>query len=325
MSDTVSTEEGSQQSRPQDAVRLSLVDRAPAWLEPYLRLARIDRPIGSWLLFWPCAFGVVLGLPHADTLYADAPWRVVTLLLAFGLGAVVMRGAGCTWNDIADRDIDAKVERTRLRPLPAGRVTVFQALIFLGVQLLLGLGVLLTLRQEAQLVAIASVVLIAAYPFLKRITWFPQAGLGLVFNWGVLVGFAEMTGTLTLAPLLLYAGCVAWTVGYDTIYAHQDKQDDILAGVKSTALFFGERSRMAVGVLYLAGFVLISAGAALALPLWVLAALVPAGVHLGWQVARLDIARAETCLRLFRANRDTGFLIFAGLAAGILVSLRGMT
>lgn len=312
-------------AKPKDAVRLPLVDRAPAWAEPYLRLARIDRPIGSWLLFWPCAFGVALSLPGAVAPYGGDPWRVILLCALFALGSIAMRGAGCTWNDIADRDIDAKVERTRGRPLPSGRISLFQAFVFLGIQLLIGAGVLLMLRREAQIVALSSVALIVLYPFLKRVTFFPQVGLGLVFNWGVLVASAEMTGTISTAALLLYAGCVLWTVGYDTIYAHQDREDDLAAGVKSTALFFAERSRLAIGVLYAAGFVAISASAALSYPFWALAALAPAGVHLGAQVLRLDIARPEVCLRLFRANRDTGFLIFAGLLAGALISIGGLT
>lgn len=311
-------------SKPKDAVRLSLVDRAPASLEPYLRLARIDRPIGSWLLFWPCAFGMALSLPAATAPYAGNFWQAILLLALFAAGSVAMRGAGCTWNDIADRDIDAKVERTRGRPLPSGRISLLQAYLFLGVQLAIGLGVLLLLRREAQIVALSSVALIALYPFLKRVTYFPQVGLGLVFNWGVLVAAAEMTGEIGPAPLILYAGCVLWTIGYDTIYAHQDRADDLMAGVKSTALYFGEHSRLAIGVFYLAAFVAISASAALSLSVWTLAALTPAGVHLGAQVMRLDIARPDVCLRLFRANRDTGFLIFAGLTIGALISTGGL-
>lgn len=311
-------------AKPKDAVRLSLVDRAPASIEPYLRLARIDRPIGSWLLFWPCAFGVALSWPFATAPYSGSYLQVGLLLVLFALGSVAMRGAGCTWNDIADRHIDAKVERTRGRPLPSGRISVFQAFVFLGLLLLIGLGVLLMLRREAQIVALSSVALIGLYPFLKRVTHFPQVGLGLVFNWGVLVAVAELTGGISTAALLLYAGCVLWTVGYDTIYAHQDREDDLVAGVKSTALYFGEHSRFAVGVLYVAAFVAISASAALALPVWTLAALAPAGVQLGAQVMRLDIAQPDLCLRLFRANRDTGFLIFAGLLAGALIPTGGL-
>ena len=297
-----------------DAIPHGWVDGAPRAVQPWLRLARLDRPIGAWLLFLPCVFGLALGI--ADSNNVIAPAQRLWLVALFGIGALVMRGAGCTYNDIVDRDIDAAVARTRGRPIPSGAVSVKGAWIFLAAQCAAGLAVLLQFNLYTIALGASSLVLIAIYPFMKRVTWWPQAWLGLTFNWGALVGFASVTGRLTLPAYLLYAGCFFWTLGYDTIYAHQDKDDDALIGVKSTARLFGENSRIWIAAFYVAAIALIGAAAyeaglgALALLL-----LVPAAAHLAWQVAALRVNDADTCLRLFRANRDTGLLLAAALVA----------
>ncbi len=283
----------------------SWVDALPAAIRPYARLARLDRPAGSWLLFWPCAWGAAL----ANGLLTD--WA---LIVWFGIGSLTMRAAGCVWNDIIDRDLDAQVERTRARPIASGQVSVRRALVFAIALSLLGLLVVLQLRPLAQLVAIASLGLVAGYPFMKRITWWPQAWLGLTFNWGALVGFVAVADPAP-AMLLLYAGGVAWTLGYDTIYALQDIEDDAMAGIKSSARALGPRARSGVAGFY-----------ALALLLWsgalwnvfpdpfALAALIPLAMHFGWQVYCLADASAANALLLFRANRGAGLLMFAACA-----------
>src|SRR6201985_2188370 len=234
---------------------------APSWSRPYLRLARFDRPIGSWLLLMPCWWSAALsaGVAHRlDRLPLD--------VLLFFIGAFVMRGAGCTWNDITDRDLDAKVERTRSRPIPAGQVSVTQALVFLIAQALIGLAVLLQFNRFAVATGIASLLIVAIYPFMKRITWWPQIVLGLAFSWGALMGFAVTFGRIEPAALWLYAGSIGLVIGYDTIYAHQDAEDDALIGIKSTARLFGVRTRPALSLFYtlaviLIGLALWSAGA----------------------------------------------------------------
>src|SRR5271155_4763364 len=233
--------------------------RAPLWSRPYLRLARLDRPIGSWLLLLPCWWSAAL----AAALARDVS-RLPLIIVLFFAGAFAMRGAGCTWNDITDRDLDAKVERTRSRPIPAGQVSVRQAVIFLVAQALLGLIVLLQFNRFAVATGIASLVIVAVYPFMKRITWWPQIVLGLAFSWGALMGFAVTLGRIDATALLLYAGSIAWVIGYDTIYAHQDVEDDALIGIKSTALLFGARTRPALMAFYATAVVLI--GGALWLP-----------------------------------------------------------
>jgi 4-hydroxybenzoate polyprenyltransferase len=207
------------------------IDRlAPVWLRPYLKLARLDRPIGTWLLLFPCWWGLAL---------ASKGWPDPELLIAFALGSVVMRGAGCTYNDMVDREFDARVERTRRRPLPSGAISLRAAAVFLALQLLAGLAILFTFNTITIALGIASLALVFTYPFMKRVTWWPQAFLGLTFNWGVLMGWSAVTGDISLPALLLYTGAIAWTIGYDTIYAHQDKEDDALIGLRSTALLFG--------------------------------------------------------------------------------------
>jgi 4-hydroxybenzoate polyprenyltransferase len=274
-----------------------------------LRLSRLDRPIGSWLLLMPCWWSAALaaGVAH------DTSQLLRTIVLFF-VGAFVMRGAGCTWNDITDRDLDAMVERTRSRPIPAGQVSVPQAAAFLVVQALIGLVVLLQFNRFAVATGIASLVIVAVYPFMKRITWWPQIVLGLAFSWGALMGFAVTLGRIDATALLLYAGSIAWVIGYDTIYAHQDAEDDALIGIKSTALLFGARTYQALIVFY--GLAAVLIGAALALagarwPAWI--GLAAYAGHLAWQIKRLEISDPALCLRVFKSNRDAGLLLFAGL------------
>ncbi|MCE3256044.1 MAG: 4-hydroxybenzoate octaprenyltransferase, partial [Nitrobacter vulgaris] len=239
-------------ARVADSVGNWVDSRAPLWARPYLRLSRLDRPIGSWLLLMPCLWSAAL----ASHLARDVSQLPLTIAL-FLIGAFAMRGAGCTWNDITDRDLDARVERTQSRPIPAGQVTVTQALVFLVVQALVGLVVLLQFNHFAIATGIASLLIVAAYPFMKRITYWPQVVLGLAFSWGALMGFAVVLGRIDAAALALYAGTVAWVIGYDTIYAHQDADDDALIGIKSTALLFGERTRFALAIFYGLAVVLI--------------------------------------------------------------------
>src|SRR5215207_5791075 len=244
-------------ARVADATGNWVDTHAPAWSRPYLRLCRLDRPIGSWLLLMPCWWSAALsaGIAH------DVTALPLTVLL-FLIGAFAMRGAGCTWNDITDRDLDAKVERTRSRPIPAGQVSVIKALVFLIAQALVGLVVLLQFNRFAVAVGIASLIIVAVYPFMKRITWWPQVVLGLAFSWGALMGFAVTFGRLDPIAFVLYAGSIAWVIGYDTIYAHQDAEDDALIGIKSTARLFGARTHRALAVFYSLAVVLI--GVALA-------------------------------------------------------------
>src|ERR1700716_2619341 len=284
---------------------------APLWSRPYLRLSRLDRPIGSWLLLMPCWWSAALAAGIAHDLR-----RLPFILVLFLIGAFVMRGAGCTWNDITDRDLDAQVERTRSRPIPAGQVSVPQAAAFLVLQALVGLLVLLQFNRFAIMTGIASLVIVAVYPFMKRITWWPQVVLGLAFSWGALMGFAVTLGRIDATALLLYAGSIAWVIGYDTIYAHQDAEDDALIGIKSTALLFGARTHQALTVFY--GLAVVLIGAALALagarwPAWI--GLAAFAAHLVWQIKRLEIGDPALCLRIFKSNRDAGLLLFAGLLA----------
>jgi 4-hydroxybenzoate polyprenyltransferase len=285
-----------------DSERRGLIGALPGPLRPYASLMRLDRPIGAWLLFWPCAWSVALaGVgPHG-----------VRLTLWLALGAWAMRGAGCVWNDIVDRDLDARVERTRLRPLASGRVALAGAVALLVALALIGLVVLLQLGRTAQVVALGSLAPVAAYPFMKRVTWWPQAWLGLVFSWGALVGWPAVRGTLDTTAVILWAGSILWVIGYDTIYAMQDREDDALVGVKSSALALGRHARAGVAVCY-----------ALALLLWAIAlwrvrpdglslvALLPMAAHLGWQVAALKPDDGVDALAKFRSNRLAGFILF---------------
>jgi 4-hydroxybenzoate polyprenyltransferase len=298
---------------PADAISRTWVERTPGFVQPYLRLMRLDRPIGAWLLFWPCVFGLALGgMGQSRDIVGD-----LRLAVLFAVGALVMRGAGCTYNDIVDRDIDALVARTRGRPLPSGAVSVRAAWIFLGIQCAIGLAVLLQLNRFSIILGASSLLLIAIYPFMKRVTWWPQAWLGLTFNWGALVGFAAKTGHLALPAFLLYAACIFWTLGYDTIYALQDREDDALIGVKSTALLFGANSTRWIASFYFLSLLLFM-GAATGAPPNLRFAILFFGVggHFVRQVLRLDIASPARCLRLFRANRDAGAIIAAAYIVG---------
>ena len=284
---------------------------APVWLKPYLRLARLDRPIGSWLLLIPCWWSSGLAAIAAGRPYPD-PWHC----LLFFIGAFAMRGAGCTWNDIVDRDLDAKVERTRSRPIPAGQVTARQAFMFLVLQAMVGLVVLLQFNSFTILVGILSLGTVAIYPFLKRITHWPQIGLGLAFSWGALMGWPALFGRLDAAAFILYAGSIAWVIAYDTIYAHQDREDDALIGIGSTAILFRERTRPMLAVFYslavlLIGFAGWLAGAGLVFAI----GLAAFAAQLAWQVKRLDISDPALCLRLFKSNRNAGLILFAGMIA----------
>jgi len=296
-----------------DAVRGNWVDRyAPAAARPYLRLSRMDRPIGTWLLLLPCWWALAAATPALD-------FRFLWLFVLFGLGALVMRGAGCTFNDIADRDFDAKVVRTRSRPLPSGQATVRQAVVWMLAQSLVGLAILLQLNGLAIWLGIASLGLVAIYPFAKRFTFWPQAFLGLAFNWGAIMGWAAAAGEIPLASPILYVAGIAWTLGYDTIYGHQDREDDDLIGVKSTSRLFGSDTRAWVVGFYcitwtgigLAGW--LSGTGILFWPCLVLA-----GAHFAWQAATLKIGDPADCLIKFRSNRDAGLIVLAGFLLGRL-------
>ncbi|MBV8975852.1 MAG: 4-hydroxybenzoate octaprenyltransferase [Alphaproteobacteria bacterium] len=304
--------------KPADAADKDWVAKVPPRLQPYLRLMRLDRPIGTWLLFWPCMLGLLLGAMEGDRPFAG--WGDVWLTTLFALGSIVMRGAGCTYNDIVDHDIDAGVARTQGRPLPSGAVRLRDAWLFLAAQCALGLAILLQFNLFTIELGVGSLGLIAVYPFMKRITWWPQAWLGLTFNWGALMGFAAVSGAIDVSDAMLYAGLFFWTLGYDTIYAHQDKDDDALIGVKSTARLLGERSGRWTLAFYTIAFTLVLAAGFSEHAGWPFAFLMLlAGAHLLWQVKRLDVSSPERCLELFRANRDAGALMaVAYLLAGWL-------
>src|SRR3984893_8423729 len=298
-------------ARVSDATDNWVDTRAPLWSRPYLRLSRLDRPIGSWLLLLPCWWSAALAAGVAHTI-GQLPLIVGMSLV----GAFAIRGAGCTWNDITDRDLDALVERTRSRPIPAGQVSVPQALAFLVVQALVGLAVLLQFNRFAVATGIASLLIVAVYPFMKRITWWPQIVLGLAFSWGALMGFAVTLGRIDATALLLYLGSIAWVIGYDTIYAHQDADDDALIGIKSTALLFGARTQSALIAVYGLAVVLIGVALMLAGARWLAwIGLAAFAAHLAWQIRRLQISDPALCLRVFKSNRDAGLLLFFGLLA----------
>jgi 4-hydroxybenzoate polyprenyltransferase len=299
---------------PIDAPTGNWVDRfAPAKSRPLLRMARFDRPIGWWLLLLPCWWSAALS--------ASAVERNVNVwhLLLFFVGAVVMRGAGSVWNDIVDSKLDAQVERTRNRPLPSGQVSVATAAVFATLLSLTGLAVLLQFNWFAVVLGLCSLLPVAVYPFMKRITDYPQAVLGLAFAWGALMGWAAFHGEVSLAPLMLYVGSILWVIGYDTIYALQDIEDDAIVGIRSTARAYGPDAPRLVLLCYLGSLGLI-AGALVAgsadFPSW--AGLAAFGLHLGWQISKLDMAKPELALKLFRSNRDAGLLLFVGLVVDSL-------
>jgi 4-hydroxybenzoate polyprenyltransferase len=306
-----------------DAVAENWVDTyAPNWTRPYLRLSRADRPIGTWLLLLPCWWSVLLAAA------ADQP-RLFDLWIILGclIGAFLMRGAGCTWNDITDRDFDAQVARTRSRPIPSGQVSTKQAFVWLAIQTLISFIILLTFNGPAIALGILALLPVVIYPFAKRFTWWPQVFLGLAFNWGALLAWVAHTGSLDWPPVVLYLAGIAWTLFYDTIYAHQDTEDDALIGVKSTARLFGDSSKK-----WLRGFLMISVAL---MAFAIILALVPNknvlsltlalagawafGWHMVWQLRRLDINDPENCLKMFRANRDAGLIPVLFLAAAALV------
>jgi 4-hydroxybenzoate polyprenyltransferase len=299
-----------------DAGRDNWVERLlPLALQPYAQLMRLDRPIGWWLLLLPCWWGLFLaqvssggGLPNL--------WFAFLFLV----GAIIMRGAGCTLNDIVDRKFDALVTRTRSRPIPSGRVDVSQAFVFLAVQCLIGLGILVQFNLYTIVLGSASLLIIAIYPFMKRITNWPQLVLGLAFNWGALVGWSAVQGSLAWPPLVLYIGGIFWTLAYDTIYAHQDREDDVLIGVKSTALQFGESTKgWLIGFFILA---LLSIDAALWLASTSFIAhmgVALAALHAAWQIARFETNNSALCLRLFKSNREFGLVIASFLFLDCLI------
>lgn len=304
------------EAKPADAISGSWVNHSPEGLRPFLRLMRMDRPIGSWLLFWPCAFGLIIGAAAEGRAFPD-PMHV----LLMGIGAVVMRGAGCTYNDIIDRDIDAQVARTRGRPIPSGAVSVAAAWVLAISLSLIGFAILVTFNFLTIILGISSLMLVAVYPFMKRITWWPQIWLGLTFNWGAILGFTAEAGELTLPALILYAGCFFWTLGYDTIYAHQDKEDDALIGVKSTARRLDLLTKPWLYGFYSATFFLILiAGLLTGLGFVFAIALLVAGLHMIWQLRALDIERPLLCLKLFRSTRNTGALIASAMLLGAVAS-----
>jgi 4-hydroxybenzoate polyprenyltransferase len=281
---------------------------APPFTKPYLRLARLDRPIGSWLLLMPCWWSLGIAGVRADHLPS------LLHVVLFFIGAFAMRGAGCTWNDLVDRNLDGMVERTRSRPIPSGQVSIGQASVFMVLQGLVGLLVLTEFNRFTVVTGLASLLVVVIYPFMKRITHWPQIFLGLAFSWGALMGWPAMFGRLDWPAVALYAGSISWVIGYDTIYAHQDRDDDSLIGIKSTALLFGERTQPMLASFYAVAVILIGiagwmAGGGLIFTL----GLIAFAAHLGWQVMRLDINDPAHCLVLFKSNRDAGLILFGAL------------
>lgn len=305
-----------------DIPRGSWIDRMlPAAARPYARLMRLDRPIGTWLLLFPCWWGLFLALDGNQLAFSfqvpSRSWLVAGLVVLFAVGAVVMRGAGCTYNDIVDRDFDAKVARTAQRPIPSGQVSVRQAVGFLIAQLLVGLLILLTFNRFTILLGVLSLALVFIYPLMKRVTYWPQAFLGLTFNWGALMGWSAVAGSLGLPALLLYAGGIAWTLHYDTIYAHQDKEDDALVGVKSTALKLGAQTKPWLAGFSIATVVLFEIAVALAHLGWpAMLAAAAVALHLTWQILTVELDDPTDCLAKFRSNRWIGWLLLIGIVAG---------
>ena len=292
-----------------DSERRGFIGALPPRLRPFASLMRLDRPIGSWLLYWPCAWSVALA-------GVGGRWD---LFLWLGLGAFTMRSAGCVYNDIVDRDLDRRVERTRLRPLASGRVSLRSAWLLIGLLCLVGLTVLLQLNPTAAMVALVSIAPVAAYPFMKRITWWPQAWLGIVFSWGALVGWPAVSGTLSWTTFLLWFGSIAWVVGYDTLYAIQDIEDDALVGVKSSARRLGDKAAVGVGTFYAIALLLWGGAIWRVRPDWLaVLTLLPAALHLANQALRADPDDGALALRLFRSNRTCGLLVcLAMLVVGL--------
>jgi 4-hydroxybenzoate polyprenyltransferase len=281
---------------------------APALVRPYLRLARLDRPIGSWLLLMPCWWS--LGLAGMQAGHTPSIWHIVL----FFIGAFAMRGAGCTWNDLVDRDLDTKVERTRSRPIPSKQVTVAQATIFMLAQASIGFLVLIQFNRFTVMTGLASLFVVVIYPFMKLITYWPQIVLGLAFSWGALMGWPATFGRLDGAAFVLYAGSISWVIGYDTIYAHQDREDDALIGIKSTALLFGQKTAPMLATFYAGAVVLIGVAGLMAGGGFIfMLGLIAFAAHLAWQVKRLDINDSAHCLAQFKSNRDAGLILFGAM------------
>ncbi|KIC46455.1 4-hydroxybenzoate polyprenyltransferase [Ruegeria sp. ANG-S4] len=307
-----------------DAVTGNWVDSyAPIFARPYLRLSRADRPIGTWLLLIPCWWGLALAILSDG----DPRWEDLWIAIGCAIGAFLMRGAGCTWNDITDREIDGKVERTRSRPIPSGQVSVRQAVIWMVLQCLLAFLILLTFNQAAIAMGVLALLPVTIYPFAKRFTWWPQAFLGLAFNWGALLAWAAHSGNIGWPALILYLSGIAWTLFYDTIYAHQDAEDDELIGVKSTARLFGTDTArwlkyflvLTVGMM---GLAIIDAGLPQASILALAVALAgpwAMGWHMAWQLRGLDTEDNGKLLQLFRSNRDTGLIPLIFLCVALLL------
>ncbi|KCV80820.1 4-hydroxybenzoate polyprenyltransferase [Actibacterium atlanticum] len=306
-----------------DAVSGNWVDtRAPKALRPYLRLSRADRPIGTWLLFIPCLWGVLLAA-------AATGWRAldIWIILGCGMGAWLMRGAGCTWNDITDKDLDAQVERTRSRPIPSGQVTMKQAYTWMGLQAAFAGWILITFNGATIILGLLALIPVAIYPFAKRFTWWPQLFLGIAFNWGALLAWTAHTGSVGLPAVLLYLAGIAWTIFYDTIYAHQDREDDALIGIKSTARLFGDNTVMILRFFQMATVILLTAAIVAAMlsqasfftmMIGVLGAWA-AGWHMAWLLSRLDTENPDVCLTLFRSCRDTGLIPVLFLAVALML------
>ena len=287
-----------------DSERRGFIGALPPRLRPYASLMRLDRPIGTWLLYWPCAWSVALA-------GVEDRWD---LFLWLFLGAFAMRSTGCVYNDIVDRELDGKVERTRLRPLASGRVTLRSAWVLIALLCAIGLIVLIQLNWTAAIIALASIAPVLAYPFMKRITWWPQAWLGIVFSWGALVGWPALRGEIELPALLLWFGSIAWVIGYDTLYAIQDIEDDALVGVKSSARRLGDKAPHGVAAFYAVAVLLWGSAIWSVRPDWLaLLALAPAAIHLANQALRADPKDGDGALRLFRSNRTAGFLVFLGM------------
>ncbi|MDG1707225.1 MAG: 4-hydroxybenzoate octaprenyltransferase [Emcibacteraceae bacterium] len=302
---------------PEDTDHRSWVNKiSPDFAWGYLQLMRADRPIGTWLLLWPCLWSIILASHYYGSLETIPNIKFIIL---FGIGAFVMRGAGCVVNDLWDREADGQVERTKGRPLPSGRVSIFGAFVFLGLLSLIGLSILMELNQFTIIVGVFSLVLIVIYPLMKRVTYWPQLMLGFTFNWGALMGWAAVSGEIKLPALILYTAGIFWTLGYDTIYAHQDKEDDLVVGVKSTALRFGDKTHQWLSVFYTICFLLILVSGYLSnLNVWFYAAMTTAGIHLIWQLKTLIIDDRELCLKLFKSNHHFGVLVFISMLIGHL-------
>ncbi|XAR67871.1 4-hydroxybenzoate polyprenyltransferase [Bertholletia excelsa] len=307
---------GGNNDRGSKTMSVSWIDMyLPEPARPYARLARLDKPIGTWLLAWPCFWSITLAASHGEL-------PDVKMLVLFGCGALLLRGAGCTINDLLDRDIDTKVERTKSRPVASGVLTPFQGLSFLGFQLLLGLGILLQLNNYSRILGASSLMLVFSYPLMKRLTFWPQAYLGLTFNWGALLGWSAVKGSLDPAVVLpLYLSGVCWTLVYDTIYAHQDKEDDLKVGVKSTALRFGDSTKEWIsgfGIACISSLAFSGFNADIGWPFY--ACLAAASGHLAWQIFTVDLSCRDDCNRKFVSNKWFGAIIFSGILFGRLAS-----